>query len=301
MAQRLMAKGALVLLVAFACLAPLAIACGPDFPTAAFVSDHPDLPLDDYAEGNLGIVLPSYKPSYLAVAYRYFENRPFDADEQIQLVSAWNARLYGYLGGSNTSSVVNVGPVFDASAGGLGDFQEIPNCLQDAFETAEKTREDRIRQLGADSPAVASWLEAQKTVFRNCDGTRVVPSDADQALPLVIRKDRDYQIAAAHFYSGDFGEAKTRFLAIADDANSPWRATAALVAARCDIRAATLGTDDPVERKETERRGRAAQVGDCQPGVQFDEGQRPAAARIRGISVGSECAGERNSRGDRAR
>ncbi len=73
---------------------------------------------------------------------------------------------------------------------------------------------------------------------------------ADPSLPLIIRKDRDYQIAAAYFYSSDFDTAKSRFLAIAGDADSPWRAAAALVAARCDIRAATIGTDDPTARKE---------------------------------------------------
>ncbi len=254
MAQRLTIRLALALLALSACTFPLAIACGPAFPTATFISGHPDLPLDGYAAGNLGVVLADYSPSYLAVAYRYFENRPFDRDEQSQLVSAWNARLYAYVDGSNSSSQgANAGPVFDVYARSNGQgWLESPNCLEDAFETAEKTREDRIRQFGAASGAVASWLAAQAAVFKNCDGTtaEMLPSAADPSLPLIIRKDRDYQIAAAYLYSGHFDEAKSRFLAIADDADSPWRATAGLVAARCDIRMATLGNDDPTKTKE---------------------------------------------------
>lgn len=252
MAQRLTLQVAMGLPVAFACMLPLAIACGPVFPTAAFISEHPDLPLDGYAAGNLGVVMPTYSPSYLAVAYRYFENRPFDRDEQSQMVSAWEARLRSHADSSATSQGAGAGPVFDiyATPNGQG-WEEYPNCLADAFQTAERTREDRIRQLGAESAGLSSWLAAQKAVFKNCDGgtTGTVPDPADPSLPPIIRKDRDYQIAAAYFYSGDFDEAKKRFLVIAGDVDSPWRATAALVAARCDIRAATLGTDDPVERK----------------------------------------------------
>ena len=166
MARKLTQQVAIAVLVALACGFPLAIACGPAFPFATFISEHPDLPLDGYAAGNLGVVLPSYRPSYLAVAYRYFENRPFSPDEQSQMVSAWNARLYAYVGGPDTSSPgANAGPVFDTYAGPSGQgfgFQNIPVCLEDAFETAEKTREDRIQQFGADSPAGASWLERNR-------------------------------------------------------------------------------------------------------------------------------------------
>jgi len=234
-------------LVAFVCVLPLAVACGPDFPQVTFISEPPDPPLEGYASGNLGVVVPSYDPSYLAVAYRYFVGQPFDAAERGRLVDMWNARLYAYVGGpSAASSVVFATP--------SNSFESYPNCLADAARTADETRNDRIRQFGANSAAVASWSAAQARVFDNCEpgsvGDPSLPEPADPNLPPIIRKDRDYQIAAAYFYAGNFDEAKKRFLAIAGDADSPWRVTAALVAARCDIRAATLVTDDPVERKQ---------------------------------------------------
>jgi hypothetical protein len=69
-------------LLVLAFIATGAVACGPYFPEAVFVeSTHPDSP-EDFAAGRLGIVQPSYSPSYLAVAYRYFSGRTLDASEQ---------------------------------------------------------------------------------------------------------------------------------------------------------------------------------------------------------------------------
>ena len=109
-------------------------------------------------------------------------------------------------------------------------------------------------QFGANSPAVMSWAAAQDKVFANCDQSDpqnpILPDPADASLPLIIRKDRDYQFAAAYFYARGYAEAKKRFLAIAADSQSPWRAISAMVAARCDIRSAMLDTDDALERKQ---------------------------------------------------
>jgi len=254
MAQGLTFRAILALLAAFVCLLPLAIACGPVFPTATFVSAHPDLPLEGFAAGNLGVLLPEYSPSYLAVAYRYFENRPFSRDEQSQLVRAWDGQLYAHVDSYNAvlqASIsrrndVPTAPVYSVTGQG---FQSFGNCLADAIETADRTRQERARQFGENSPAVASWAAAQKTVFDNCEGGSSVPDPADASLPQIIQKDRDYQIAAAYFYSLNFDEAKKRFLAIAGDRDSPWRATAALVAARCDIRWATVVNNEGAEAR----------------------------------------------------
>ena len=244
MAQRLV-RVCLAGLLALLFIVTVAVACGPFFPETTFIEGtHPDSS-DDFAAGRLGVVQPSYSLSYLAVAYRYFSGRAFDASEQEQLVALWDQYLNPQGGQTAVAGYATTG----------GGYESYRNCLDDALQTAEKTRADRSQQFGPASGALASWSEAQAAVFRNCNAgdsaNPVLPAAADASLPPIIRKDRDYQIAAAYFYAGDWDEAKKRFLVISGDSSSPWKATAGLVAARCDIRAASLGTDDPVDRQKS--------------------------------------------------
>jgi hypothetical protein len=98
---------------------------------------------------------------------------------------------------------------------------------------------------------VRSWIAAQDTVFRNCGGPNAqthqpdLPAAANSSFPAIIKADRDYQIAAAYFYGQNWDEAEKRFVRISHDDTSPWQAIAALVALRCKLRKATLGSDQP--------------------------------------------------------
>jgi hypothetical protein len=264
---------AFVLIAPFALPPAPALACGPFFDRAIFIeSRHPDIPLQNYAAGRLGIVQPAYAPTYLVVAYEYFSGRTFDAAEQKQLIALWDHYYTNAPQGllpAGTSGADDWQSVPDLANGAAPVQQHPPqesgfarvnsssidqsyaNCLDDAFRTAAQVYKARAQQLGAESAAVQSWLGAQETVFQNCSGRPgpnpgqpILPEPADASLPPIIRADRDYQIAAAYFYGGVWDEAEKRFQAIAADSSSPWRTTAALVAARCEIRAATLGTDD---------------------------------------------------------
>ncbi|HUE38080.1 MAG TPA: hypothetical protein VMR29_01160, partial [Candidatus Binatia bacterium] len=62
--------------------------------------------------------------------------------------------------------------------------------------------------------------------------------------PPLVRADRAYQIAAAHFYAHDLDTATAEFDAIAKDSSSPWHAIAPLVAARALVRHATLDAEE---------------------------------------------------------
>jgi len=86
---------------------------------------------------------------------------------------------------------------------------------------------------------VKDWIEAQDVVFSNCPGGQNTPKPTTGTLAA----DRDYQIAAACFYSERFAEARTRFQAIAGNSRSPWRTIAPYVAARALIRKATFPKD----------------------------------------------------------
>ena len=79
--------------VSFFCVAPVLQSCseGPE-PFSDF-SLHPDVPLEKYAAGRLGIVQPTFARSYLVVAYRYFAGVPLTKDEQFGAETLWSERI----------------------------------------------------------------------------------------------------------------------------------------------------------------------------------------------------------------
>jgi hypothetical protein len=114
------------------------------------------------------------------------------------------------------------------------------NCLDDAFETAARSLEDRRVSYGS-AAAIANWASAQDRVFENCSGNNpVYPDPLPGAASTLQRADREYQIAAAHFYAEDFAEAESRFRTIANDAGTPWRHVGAYMIARTLLREASL-------------------------------------------------------------
>ena len=111
----------------------------------------------------------------------------------------------------NRSRSIQVGSPY---GGGLY-YDTFTNCLDPAFRTAADTLGERIDQFGAESPATREWVKAEDAVFDNCDDKKGypinVPLPADAGLPEIIRADRAYQIAAAHFYAEDFDAAEKLF------------------------------------------------------------------------------------------
>jgi len=116
------------------------------------------------------------------------------------------------------------------------------NCAEDAFRVAIHTLEERRGRFGVASQAFRSWLGAQDTVFGNCKGGKTeIPPEAPATLPPLIRADREYQIAAAYFYAGNYAAALDRFRRVGLDASSPWSAISRYLVMRTLLRM----TDDP--------------------------------------------------------
>ena len=83
---------ALIALLMFA--ARPTVACGPFSLDAVFTfTAHPELPLEKFAAGEVGVLQPSLARSYLFVAYRHFSGNAFNAEEQKALLSLWTERL----------------------------------------------------------------------------------------------------------------------------------------------------------------------------------------------------------------
>jgi hypothetical protein len=251
---------AIGIVVGLLCSRP-AFSCGPFLEQAIFTYTlHPDLPLTSYAQGQLGILQPTYAQSYLYVAYRYLIGMGFNHEEQEALLALWDERLnpQADLLNPNANAAIKAwsearariadgGPppqvnVFKTleARNGLFYSHAYVNCPADAFLTAARTLTERIGQFGADSDAVRQWVRAQDQVFGNCSGARVIPAPAVPQSPEILHKDRAYQIAAAHFYAGELAVAERLFRDIADDPASPWRPLAPYLVARALLRQGSL-------------------------------------------------------------
>jgi hypothetical protein len=260
---------AIVLLLCISLLWPpvMVQACGPFFPAATFTYlMFPGMPLSRFGAGELGILQPTFRPEYLVVAYRYLSASPLTIAERNAALGLCEApcdenkasAIDEWQDARKEISSVPVpkfdGPdraIFKNMTGGTTWMDNFPNCLDPAFEKATATLTQRVRQFGKESPAVRSWVEAQDAVFSNCSGhpsaNARYPDPVDPLLPEIIRMDRSYQIAAAHFYAEDFDGAGKMFQEITGDSKSPWHAIASLLVARSLIRKATLnnGEDGP--------------------------------------------------------
>ena len=230
--------------------------CGPFFAEAVFTKTRTP-PLPDFCRGKLGVLLPGFEHKYLYVAYRYLSGQPFTEEELASLIASSNPTLNqsGHSSGESLDTAIKewmdarsripgVGMVAEIrgfkSGQSMGEWRFFLNCREDAFRTATRTLNERVGTLGLDHPGVRDWITAQDAVFSNCSGQGSIPAAAEAQLPSVLKYDRAYQIAAAHFYSERYDIASEMFRSIAADSRSPWSALAPYLVARCLIRRATV-------------------------------------------------------------
>jgi hypothetical protein len=241
-----------------------------DYPVPVFsFRKHPDLPLTRFVSGRLGILQPTFARSYLVIAWRWMNGTGMSPGEREQAMSYCGDRQYGslYEGWVKgvpawpaqwrklRASVLNPPPV-RVSPITNGQFAYDPdnhrfalNCGDDAYRTAVHTFERRRGRFGAGSAAFQSWLTAQDMVFSDCDGKKLsLPPDPSSELPLLIRQDRKYQIAAALFYAAHYPEALARFRAVAADHSSPWSGISNYLVGRTLYR---MEKDEEVKREAT--------------------------------------------------
>lgn len=237
--------------------------CGPDpIELATTVALHPAR-YDAFASGELGVVRPTYARSYLVEAYRILSGRP-----PLKKVAPAAVRPAPYAYPSSAAAtwvrgsaeVLNEPPPpkdryveFATTRPVPGsDYQHFDNCLDESFEHAVRTLEARRATFGAASAELREWTRAQRVVFSNCGnaGTLFVPPPLPADTHALLRADREYQIAAAHFYGMAYEDAARRFVAIGRMASSPWRPYGRYLAGRTRIRQATLASDDDPRKVE---------------------------------------------------
>lgn len=235
-----------------------ALPCGPSYISPIFEYEHaPEDPFVNFAGGRIGILKPSHRRIVLLAAYRYlkgggfsdteqkalvevwdaeFNNKPYESDDVGEAVKKWVEKRKSVVGKEEKTPQIYVERAY-------GGYDFFPNCTRSAFETAEKTLNDRIASHGSEDAAIKDWLKAQDAVFENCSSGKRSPEIAEDSMPEWLRKDRVYQIAAAEFYSLDYDSAKQHFSEIAQDFESPWQETAEYLVGRTLIRQASLAKD----------------------------------------------------------
>ena len=246
-----------------ALLTPPRAAAGNHFsyPIAVFsYESHPSLPLEAYAAGDLGIVLPTYARSYLYAAYRWMEGVPMTTEEQAALEEYWNWKL-GLLRPPEPAGF----DAWYALRGSLepplpefpdrieryistDDYVQFQGCVDSGFALAAARLRGHVERFGAASREVREWLIGQDIVFEHCTtgvSGPALPPAAPADLHPEIRRDRRYQVAASRFAAGEFEEAEGAFRAIVADPSWPGGLWAPYMVGRSILWQARVRRRDP--------------------------------------------------------
>ncbi len=247
-----------------------ALACGPDFTGPLFFSTTgPEIAYADYARGRLELLQHTYWHEPLFIAYRNLSDNSFTPAELKMLtapspeeaaspkkdwIEIWKDTRTKLVGKPQENQRLYSGGYGVARLLQRSDtYLEYFNCLDNAFENAVQTLTKRVDQFGAQSAVVKNWIAAQDQVFENCSDApgyppkpkpAIIPAAALSSDSELIRADRAYQIAAAHFYAGEYAAAQLAFEAIAKDSASPYHRLAYYLVARALVRKGTLDTGD---------------------------------------------------------
>lgn len=221
-------------------------ACSPAWTPVYAFTRFPGSSRPEFLRGRLGLISGKWDDATLLVAFRYLEGLPLDETSQVsfaaaaprsQVVSGPDAQM------SWRSAVERAGGTThwirqerEEHGAGNASYGYYANCLDDALRTAAVTLDERVVRYGRGTREVAAWLEAQTVVFENCAGGEHEPPTLDDSFDTRLRADRDYQRAAAAFYSGRYALAEERFEALARSP-SEWADLAAYLVARAQIRA----------------------------------------------------------------
>jgi len=241
-----------------------AVDVGPFFTPPQYPEDQAK-----FNQGRLGLLTPDLTKENELIAFRLLSGLTIgDGDAKLGAPAskladrdAFNASISGQEAWEKARKPIINPPV----SGYIGTYRTsqasssyvfYPNCLDDAFETAARTL--RERQTSYTSPvAFKAWVVAQDQVFANCSSkTPAYPEAAAANEPVLVRNDREYQIAAAHFYAEDLEGAEKRFRAIAAEGQSPWQHIARYMVPRTLLREVSLQKNAgalPMARQEFQK------------------------------------------------
>jgi hypothetical protein len=256
--------------VIFAALPTAVESCFITTTNQLYLEKRPDSSWPEFLAGQLGVVQPSWNDRYLFVAYRTLSGVPFTNGERKKLaeyfsdreINVWLAREEA------AEKILREEEARDPRTAWLKARQqfvkevrpkpksqyrttldELEYCGDDAFITATQTLHARAKSFAHREDLVVEWVKAQDDVFENCgpEQHETFPPPASVALPAVLKFDREYQLAAANFYSQSWDKAYEAFNRIAGERESQWQPWGKYLAARSLIR------KDPVNQAGLEQ------------------------------------------------
>lgn len=212
-----------------------------------------DVAQGDFKLGNLGVLLTSYGREPLFLAYRALTLEPavlarqhrdtakpgWDSDEITGGVPMWvSAR-------TEAGATDLPDPIEQYKTMPNQGYGQYLNCANSAFNVAADTLKKLTQDAKVSKTDVMQWVQAQDEVFRFCAdpkgaAPKVELTELKASAAPRLRALRQYQIAAAYFYAGDFSQALRRFDSMAADKAHPLRAWAALSAMRSMLRTTSL-------------------------------------------------------------
>lgn len=118
-------------------------------------------------------------------------------------------------------------------------YVTVVHISDDALVQAARTLE--ALAPAHDAAAVKDWIRAQDLVFGSTPKAPRIPLAV--AEPAWLAQEREYQIAAARFYAGQWEPARTGFLGLAATPGHPRAAWGRYLAARCWVREGEFSGD----------------------------------------------------------
>src|SRR5262245_23153594 len=174
------------------------LACGPFFLNLLTVKETAPVESARYAQGELGVVKPTFARRYLVQAYRTLGGAapiPAEALFPTKELPAgptawmrWHELQRRELPPSVTQTLKLISPTRIGA-----DYSSFDNCLDAAFTRALDAYAERAARYGAKSIETLEWLTAQAAVFQNCvSGPLVLPAPAPPGADPAVQADRDY-------------------------------------------------------------------------------------------------------------
>lgn len=228
----------------------------------------PDIALDRYQAGELGVVLPTYARSYLYAAWRDVMLGTRDLKASPGMEYGLTVSVEGRPGGygdwrQNAPNDVYAGwrsALHDALKRDVLPAADKDNvastyraCSDSSYFFAAQTLNDLAKRSDATAPRLQAWVATQRQVFRICGddpevrrpgyGQPKVVAAQPAALPaseaLYWRQMQEYQLASAAFYAEDYASSSKLFARIGATDKHPLRHWGEYLALRSQARAAT--------------------------------------------------------------
>jgi hypothetical protein len=240
-----------------------------DLPYDRYASRYaPDIPLERYQAGELGVVLPTYARAYLYTAWRgvMLGARDLKASPGMGygLVVSVEGRPGGY-GEWRQNAPDDVYAAWRNAVSAALKRELLParendmvastyrSCADSSYFFAAQTLNDLAKRSDATPARLQAWVATQRQVFRICGDDpemrrpgygqpKVVaaqPAALPASEPLYWRQMQEYQLASAAFYAEDYASSGKLFARIGATDKHPLRHWGKYLALRSQARAAT--------------------------------------------------------------